>query len=125
MNRSLARISPIILRFSAAALALAVAVSPSGAPIVGAGRPPATVYVYDSEQFDGFDHNCQGWIWTEMGFLDSNGKPAKDGTKKGDTLKVGDNAVGTVIGDKGGTPNAYSNADGSAEAYDLSKGATL
>jgi hypothetical protein len=92
------------------------------------------VYVYDSDG-SAFDFHCQGWIWSQMGFLDENGQPAvggqntppnPGGDKKGDQLKIGSGVAGTVLGDDGkGHPNAYAKTDGSAEAYDLSHGATL
>ena len=87
---------------------------------------PKTVYVYDSDSgANGFDHNCKGWIWSELGFLDENGKPAADGTKKGDQIKVGDAVRGSVISDAAGKANGYGSADGTKEAFDLSRGATL
>ncbi len=97
---------------------------PSTTPRAADG--PKTVYVYDSNATaNGFDHNCKGWIWSELGFLGGDGKPAADGTKKGDQLKVGDEVRGTVISDAKGKANGYSNADGSKEAFDLARGATL
>jgi hypothetical protein len=117
------------------AVALAGALAAAGA--LGAGsQPPApsvraadggkTVYVYDSNSSsNGFDHNCKGWIWSELGFLDANGKPAAEGAKKGDQIKVGDEVRGSVISDAKGKANGYGSADGTKEAFDLSRGATL
>ncbi len=84
-----------------------------------------TVYVYDTDSgFDGFDHDCKGWVWSELGFLDDKGKPAADGTRQGDQIKVGGEVRGSVVSAKD-KPNGYQNADGTKEAFDLARGAKL
>ena len=118
-----------------ATVALAGALTVAGGLVAGLQSPARgsraadggkTVYVYDSDvRANGFDHNCKGWVWSELGFVDGNGKPAADGVKKGDQIKVGAAVRGSVLSDAGGKANGYASADGTKEAFDLSRGGTL
>jgi len=94
-----------------------------------------TVYVYDSntntvqpgaeDTGPSFDHNCKGYVWSKLGFLDGNGKPALDGTTKGAKITVDGKQVGTVLNASDKQANSYQNSDGSVQAYDLARGAKL
>ncbi|MCH8814693.1 MAG: hypothetical protein IH957_06270 [Chloroflexi bacterium] len=90
-----------------------------------AAANPKTVYVYNTKPkpSDGFNNNCHGYIWSQMGFLGANGEPP---TEAGDNVMQGANDVGDVIGrDGNNNANAHRSANGESEAYDLSSGATL
>lgn len=86
---------------------------------------PTTVYVFTS-QGDGFNYNCQGFVWTEMGFVDADGNPAAQGGQQNNDVMLGGNDVGDVLGrDNQQQPNAFRSQDGTREAYDLGRGATF
>jgi len=89
---------------------------------------PTTVFVFNGTNTTGFDTAAQGYIFSQMGLLNENGKPP---TRKAGTLDL-ENPVGVKVGevitDNGqatGNVIGYKNLVGSVEAYDLNlNGAT-
>lgn len=93
-------------------------------PVLAWRQPrPNHVYAYNGNR-GGYDGNAMGYVWHQMGFIDATDGTVATEEANGDVMLKGQK-VGSAIKNANGQTIGYRNADGTREAYDLDRGATL